>query len=393
MADDAAETERPRYGQITDEALATLRARLGVERPITEPYNSEATRDAIRHFARGIGETNPLWLNAEYARGSRWGGIVAPPCFLYSVHWGSWDMRRGHGLPGVHGLHAGDRWEFFRPVKLGEQLFASRQLYSLEEKFGSLAGRSFLQTIRITFRDQDDKLLARCYLSSMRIERDRARKGGKEKGVQVGKYSREEMAAIEADYDAEVIRGATPRYWEDVAVGDALQPIVWGPLTSADCISWVMGSGSPHIRSGQYWLEYRRRTPAIAVINPETGVPEPTERVHWDNYMAREAGLAAAYDYGSNRGALTSRLLTNWMGDDGVLKSLDARYRGVNYLGDTLWLRGTVSEKHEDGRNRLVTCDLAGTNQRGETIVSGRATVALPSRDRGPVVLPLEPDS
>ena len=68
-----AEQEAPRIseGQITEEALERLRSRLGTyNRPSfygLGPLHEEATRDSIRHFVRGIGDPNPLWVDAEYA--------------------------------------------------------------------------------------------------------------------------------------------------------------------------------------------------------------------------------------------------------------------------------------------------------------------------------------
>src|SRR5439155_8850777 len=53
------------FPTITEEALGALRARLGqpVRRP--EPYIEVATRDAIRHWAHGIGDRNPYWATAR----------------------------------------------------------------------------------------------------------------------------------------------------------------------------------------------------------------------------------------------------------------------------------------------------------------------------------------
>ena len=50
-----------RFPTITPEALAALRARIG--RPVRRPeaYIEVATRDAIRHWAHGIGDRNPFW--------------------------------------------------------------------------------------------------------------------------------------------------------------------------------------------------------------------------------------------------------------------------------------------------------------------------------------------
>ncbi|MBI3967146.1 MAG: MaoC family dehydratase N-terminal domain-containing protein [Chloroflexi bacterium] len=368
------------HGRITEEGLEELRRRIGVEYPIDQPYNEEATRDTIRHFARGIGDVNPLWLDEAYAAKTRFGGIIAPPGFLYSAAWGAWDMRRGAGLPGVHGLHAGDRWEFFRPIRLNDRIKATRQLVALHEKQGSYAGRSILQQRQFTFRNQNGEVVATQLMSEMRTEREAGKKGGKYSLVKPAHYTPEELAAIEADYDREEIRGATPRYWEDVQIGEEVTPVVKGPVTVSDMITWVQGVGSPHVRSGQYWLTYRRRTPAVAVVNPETGVPEAVERVHWDNYLARQIGMPNAYDYGSQRGAWATHLLTNWAGDDGWVKVVDVQYRGMNFLGDTTWVKGRVTGKRQENGENLVDVEIAAVTQRGDNIMPGTGVVALPSR-------------
>ena len=48
--------------KITDEVLAKAKERLGEVVQITGGFNSEAQLDTIRHFAEGIGDDNPLWL-------------------------------------------------------------------------------------------------------------------------------------------------------------------------------------------------------------------------------------------------------------------------------------------------------------------------------------------
>jgi hypothetical protein len=61
-----------RFPKITEAGLNELRKRIAV--PITdtvEPWNYEATRDAIRHYAHGIGDDNPLWTDPHYAERTR----------------------------------------------------------------------------------------------------------------------------------------------------------------------------------------------------------------------------------------------------------------------------------------------------------------------------------
>src|ERR1700722_3456684 len=95
-----------RFPKITEQGLDDLRKRIGV--PITdtvEPWNYEATRDGIRHYAHGIGDDNPLWCDQGYAEGTHYGSIVALPTFLFSTS----RIVSGYcgGLPGVHAMWAG----------------------------------------------------------------------------------------------------------------------------------------------------------------------------------------------------------------------------------------------------------------------------------------------
>jgi hypothetical protein len=80
------------------------------------------------------------------------------------------------------------------------------------------------------------------------------------------------------------------------------------------------------------------------------------------------------------------------MGDDGWLWTLDCEFRRFNYVGDTQWVRGTVTRKYlAEGGRPAVDLDVSCTNQRDEVTTPGHATVLLPSREHGPVRLPDPP--
>jgi len=370
------------YGRITEEGLAQLQRRMNVEWPIEEPFLRYINGDSITHAARAIGDMNPLWIDPDYARTSRFGRQMAPPALLYGVTWGSWDMRRGEGLPGVHGLHSRDRWTYYRPLLDGDEVRATKKLVGLDEKKGGYAGRSFIQTREFSYFNQRDEQVARCLMSAFRVERHGGKEGGKYSDIRKARYTEAEIQAIDDAITAEEVRGNVMRYWEDVEISEPLQPIVRGPLTVADMIAWMMGVGSPHIRSGQYWLAYRRQSPNVAVRDPETNVLETVERVHWDSFLASEIGMPAPYDYGSQRGGWATHFVTNWAGDDGWVAEVDVQYRGMNFLGDTVWITGKVVDKWR-GRNsgiHFVECTIEGINQRGDNIMPGRAIVALPTR-------------
>ena len=104
------------------------------------------------------------------------------------------------------------------------------------------------------------------------------------------------------------------------------------------------------------------------------------ERVHWEDELAREVGVPAAYDYGPQRISWLGHLMTNWTGDDGWLKKLRVEVRRFNIMGDTQWCKGKVTKKYIHNDEHIVECDIWAENQRGEITAPGSATVILPSR-------------
>lgn len=109
---------------ITDAALAELRARIGCEFEGPRPYVREATADAIRHFAHGIGDSNPLWCDDDYGRASVWSASLAPPTFLYACD----RIVSGYvgGLPGVHAMFAGTDFRWRLAIRRGDTRWGER---------------------------------------------------------------------------------------------------------------------------------------------------------------------------------------------------------------------------------------------------------------------------
>ena len=375
-----AEQDAPRIseGQITEEALERLRSRLGsYNRPSfygLGPLHEEATRDSIRHFVRGIGDPNPLWVDAEYAASTRWGGIIAPPMFLYSVYWTS---GRTGGLPGVHGFHAGNDWVWHHPIMLGDRITVQEQFTGLEERQGEFAGRTMIQSSISTYRNQRGEVIAECKGWQFRAERRAARERGKyQREPHV--YTEDEIFAIEEEMLNEEIRGATPRFWEDVEIGDEVPAVVKGPLSLGDIAAFEAGciGGMAHV----FAVRESRRHPAFWYRDPTTGALEAVIRVHAASGTASQAGLPMAFDYGSQRMCWFGHPITNWMGNDGFLTRLYGEVRRFNYLGDTTWLKGRVSGKQIEGDDHLVDLEIWAENQLGEMTAKGRAQVSLPTR-------------
>lgn len=360
---------------ISEDALERLRQRFGVPVYRRQPHIKLASRDAIRHFAYGVGDPNPLWSDPDYAAQSHYGCIIAPPCILYAMD----DICSGQfgGLPGIHNMFAGTRFEWFRPIRENDTINASSVMSGLEEKKSSFAKRTFLQSYDTTFTNQHGELVARARAFGIRAERETARRQGKYDGIKRASYTPEDIARIESVYDAEITRGAIPRYWQDVNIGDDITPLIKGPLTVTDIVTWLIGWGGLFNRAHKVGLQYRRRHPAAGIVDG-FGVPDVPERVHWDAEFARQVGVPGAYDYGPQRISWFGHLMTNWIGDAGFLSLLDVQVRRFNLLGDTTWLHGTVTDKFEHQGKHLIACDVWAENQRGDITAQGKAEAILP---------------
>ena len=210
-------------GKITDQEVRRLRERIGTfNRPRQYGvglFNEYASRDAIRHFCQGIGDPNLLYWDEEYARHTRYGSIIAPPAFLYSVYWCS---GRTGGLPGVHGFHAGNDWEWFRPIHLGDRISVQEQFTGLDEKSSQFAGRILIQSSVCHYYNQRGETIARCRGWQVRAERAAASERRKYT-FEPYRYTRAEIQAIEEAVLSEEVRGNAPRWWEEVEVGEELQ--------------------------------------------------------------------------------------------------------------------------------------------------------------------------
>ena len=65
---------------ISDDAIARLRARIGVPEPhVLPPHYRRPGADAFRHVALCYGDDNPLWCEPEYGAKTVWGDVIAPP--------------------------------------------------------------------------------------------------------------------------------------------------------------------------------------------------------------------------------------------------------------------------------------------------------------------------
>jgi len=139
-------------------------------------------------------------------------------------------------------------------------------------------------------------------------------------------------------------------FFDDVEVGSEISPLTKGPYT-------VMTMAKFAAVHGDFYPS------------------------HYDNKWAMEVDrLPGAIAHGLQITSYLSQLLTDWIGPNGALKKFASQVRAQTFVGDTITMKGRVTNKYiKDGENYLE-CEVWGEKQDGTMVIQGSGTVALPAR-------------
>jgi acyl dehydratase len=140
-------------------------------------------------------------------------------------------------------------------------------------------------------------------------------------------------------------------YFDDVGVGDSIPGCEYGPLTIVDTVRWA-------------------------------GLQENWQHLHYDrDHVRRHNSLKTFIASGAYRQALLMRMLTDWIGPRGWLKKISVRHTYSTFEGDTMRFGAKIIEKSSDPADSWIICELLGTNQENQQILSGQCTLILPRRE------------
>jgi acyl dehydratase len=132
------------------------------------PHLREVERGAIRRYADAVGNDNPLYCDEEYAKKSRYGGIIAPPGFF---GWAKQTIPSAEGLIGVMGamieagyagiLDGGMSYVYFLPVRAGDTLVASPKVADIALKEGKT--KMMIIRFEVAYYNHNGDLVAKSY--------------------------------------------------------------------------------------------------------------------------------------------------------------------------------------------------------------------------------------
>jgi acyl dehydratase len=396
------EFEKNTAAPLTDEDIERARLLVGVDvASKAMEHITTASFDSIRNFTWGTGDDNPLYCTEDYGLGTRWGSQIAPNSMSQIIG----APMLGDPMPadvkaatkgvfrGIHVFVSGGSTEWYRPIYPGDRLYSYNGEESVEVKESEFAGRSVIQVRRDVKLNQRGEVVSVHRILRILTERKTAKEKGKYSAIEPASYTDEDIERIDAIYAAERRRGADPRCYEDVTVGDAMPAMVKGPLTVTEVIAFHAGGYGfvPYgLKSSRLAYQNRKRIAPFFVKN-EMGVPDVAQRLHWDSEWAKAIGNPMAYDYGVMRETWFHHYVSDWAGDDAFVVRQHDSMRKFNYQGDTQFLSGEVVGKREENGLCLVDLKMTMTNQRGVETSFGEATIALPSRSHGVALLPQVP--
>ena len=95
--------------------------------------------------------------------------------------------------------------------------------------------------------------------------------------------------------------------------------------------------------------------------------------IHYDQEFARSVALPGVILHGLLKAAFLGQVITDWLGDRGVLKTFEVSYRGIDVPGRPYRCRGRIAKV--DGRS--VELDVWGEDPTGNRTTVGSATVEM----------------
>ncbi len=341
----------------------------GIGQTLSYQPTKEANLDNIRRFGDGAGDYNPLWRDEKYASESRFGMITAPPPFFYGVSLGVIAGETGAidrarvSTTYLPVNYAGAEIEFHRPVWLGDRITAVEKVGPTTRKTSQRIGPIAFNTGFVTYSNQRHEDVVTVKTLMARYENP----GGALEYNREPKEREDIHVAADPLVFERVRRGSEILYWEDVSDGEEIPSLQKGTYTVTELFLFthgVMGTG----RIPRAYLE--------AEGSSDLGGGGRFDEEH----ARKRRNMPGQFDFGPQRVCWLSQIVTDWMGDAGTLKKLNASIRHPNVVGDTNTVYGEVTKKYVEGDKYLVELQVQNQNQAGLATAFGTATVELPSR-------------
>ncbi len=145
---------------MVEDSLIPEAARAMIGKESSPRVVGEVYKRDIQRFALATDDHNRLYFDEEYANKSRYGGIIAPPAFIYTFSHpdsdaevaedGHLESRTGEELrpllPVKRSMGGGTEAEFFQPLRPGDVISVKKKIVDIYEKEGRSGRLVFIIT-------------------------------------------------------------------------------------------------------------------------------------------------------------------------------------------------------------------------------------------------------
>ncbi len=145
---------------MVEDSLITeeLRSKIGTE---SAPEEYEIEKGMVRRFVLAIDDPNPWWQDEEYARKSKYGGIIAPPAFVLTIGFDKLQQVL-ESIPHGGILHGSTELEYYQPVRAGDIISVTTKIANIRERQDSRMGKTVFVFLDVTYKNQRQELVAKC---------------------------------------------------------------------------------------------------------------------------------------------------------------------------------------------------------------------------------------
>jgi len=149
---------------LSDELMAWLGKEIQLGTGVVEA-------GAIAKFADAIKDPNPLYRDAEYAKGTPYGSIVAPPTFMHcfrDVGYANFDPPMPWN--NVTTLNGGNEFELYHPLRPGDVITGTAKLAEIYSRQSASMGPMIFVIIEMTYTSQLQFVVAKQRSTLIRLE-------------------------------------------------------------------------------------------------------------------------------------------------------------------------------------------------------------------------------
>lgn len=150
---------------MSEDSLLTpdIKAMVGLETNL--PNLESIDKTTIIRYVQAISDLNPLYIDEEYAEETDYGGIIAPPTFIFDVIPAATEIGADGrdvtriALPGFKVARGGNEYQFLEPARPGDVIMRRRKIVDVFERDSKKVGKIIFIVYDTTYSNQDARVL------------------------------------------------------------------------------------------------------------------------------------------------------------------------------------------------------------------------------------------